>query len=201
MHAFLLIGQGLRVKGQSEELAQKLNAKILEFPLNKIADTRELRKIIKLAFSEKTAILINSIDEATEEALNAFLKSLEEPQENLYYILTANSLAAVLPTITSRCQVIKVQSTKYKVQSTESEKFLKLPIGEKLALCSKVKDREEAKIFIQNLIEILHFDLLNCDGNRQKTAKDLEITVKTLNNLESNGNINLQLTNMIINQV
>lgn len=199
MHAYLLIGQGLRVKGQSEKLAQKLNAKILEFPLAKIADTRSLGQITKLAFNAPTAILINSIDLATEEALNAFLKNLEEPQKNIYYILTANSLATVLPTIVSRCEVIKVQSTEYTVHSTETEKFLELTTGEKLAVIDKIKDRGEAKIFVKNLIEVAHFNLLNSTKTRLKKAMDLETLIKTLNNLKSNGNVQLQLTNMVIN--
>ena len=198
MHAYLLIGQGLRVKGQSEKLAQKLGAKTLEFPLNKIADTRELRNITKLSFNIPTAILINSIDEATEEAVNAFLKNLEEPQKNIFYILTASNLKSVLPTIISRCEVIRVNGQGLKVKNENAEKFLKLTAGEKLALIDKIKDRGEAKEFVQNLIEVSHFNLLNSAKTKLKEALDIEILIKTLNNLKSNGNVQLQLTNMVI---
>lgn len=198
MHAYLLIGKNQNLKGQIEKLAKKLNAKIMEFPLNKIADTRELRNITKLAFNTPTAIIIDSIDLATEEAVNAFLKNLEEPQKNISYILTANSLAKVLPTIVSRCQIIKIKDQRLKIKNKDAEKFLKLTTGGKFAVIDKIKDREEAKIFVQNLIEVLHFSLLNSVKNRVKTVMDLEILIKTLNNLKSNGNVGLQLANMVI---
>jgi len=200
MHAYLLVGQGItNFQLPISNLAKKLNAKIMEFPLAKIADTRELRKITKLSFNSPTAILINNIDLATEEAVNAFLKSLEEPQENISYILTANSLAAVLPTIVSRCQVIKIANSEKRIAYSENaEKFLELTTGEKLALIDKIKDRREAQVFVQNLIEVSHFNLLNSVKNRSKTAMNLEILIKTLNNLKLNGNVGLQLANMVI---
>jgi len=200
MHAYLLVGQGItNFQLPISNLAKKLNAKIMEFPLAKIADTRELRKITKLSFNSPTAILINNIDLATEEAVNAFLKSLEEPQENISYILTANSLAAVLPTIVSRCQVIKIANSEKRIAySGNAEKFLELTTGEKLALIDKIKDRREAQVFVQNLIEVSHFNLLNSVKNRSKTAMNLEILIKTLNNLKLNGNVGLQLANMVI---
>lgn len=200
MHAYLLVGQGItNFQLPISNLAKKLNAKIMEFPLAKIADTRELRKITKLSFNSPTAILINNIDLATEEAVNAFLKSLEEPQENISYILTANSLAAVLPTIVSRCQVIKIANSEKRIAySGNAEKFLELTTGEKLALIDKIKDRGEAQVFVQNSIEVSHFNLLNSVKNRSKTAMDLEILIKTLNNLKLNGNVGLQLANMVI---
>ncbi|PIZ49490.1 hypothetical protein COY29_01760 [Candidatus Woesebacteria bacterium CG_4_10_14_0_2_um_filter_39_14] len=200
MHAYLLVGQGItNFQLPISNLAKKLNAKIMEFPLAKIADTRELRKITKLSFNSPTAILINNIDLATEEAVNAFLKSLEEPQENISYILTANSLAAVLPTIVSRCQVIKIANSEKRIAySGNAEKFLELTTGEKLALIDKIKDRGEAQVFVQNSIEVSHFNLLNSVKNRSKTAMNLEILIKTLNNLKLNGNVGLQLANMVI---
>ncbi len=204
MHAFLIVGNSKQRIADSEKLAQKLGAKMMEFPLNRIADTRELRNITKLAFDTPTAILVSGIDEATEEAVNAFLKNLEEPQENISYILTAENSAKVLPTILSRCQIVKIANAKRtaslrgQMLNENAKKFLELTTGEKLALTDKIKDREEAKIFVQNLIEVSHFNLLNTPENKLKKALDLEILVKTLNNLKSNGNVQLQLTNMVI---
>ncbi len=199
MHAFLIIGNSEERIAYSKKLVAKLKVKTLEFPLSKIADTRELGKVTKLSFNTPTAILMNSIDEITEEAGNAFLKNLEEPQENIFYILTANSLAAVLPTIVSRCQIIKVKGQRLKVKNENTEKFLELTTGGKLAVVDKIKDRGEAKEFIQNLIEISHFNLLNSDKNKIITVMDLEILIKTLNNLKSNGNVGLQLACLTIN--
>ena len=40
------------------------------------------------------------------EAANSLLKTLEEPPENNLLILTAEASQEILPTLTSRCQVI-----------------------------------------------------------------------------------------------
>ncbi len=52
------------------------------------------------------AVLILHAHKMNREAANALLKTLEEPPERTFLILTASSLNALLPTIVSRCQVI-----------------------------------------------------------------------------------------------
>ena len=92
MHAFLLISQNSDVESQIYGLSKKLHTKIMEFPLIKIDDVRSLNNLIRLEFNEPTLIVCKNINEAGEEALNAFLKNLEEPQENIYFALTAPSI-------------------------------------------------------------------------------------------------------------
>ena len=180
--------------------AKKLGVKILEFPLVKIEDTRELGKFTALKLTEPTAIIINSIENATAAAQNAFLKNLEEPQENLFYILTAANLAAILPTIVSRCQIIKAKSVQRIANSENAKEFLEKTIGEKLLFLDKIKDRGEAKDFVQEVVFYLHDELMKSD-DKEKITKNLEILTRTLNNLKANGNVNLQLANMTINLV
>src|SRR4030065_2729676 len=97
MHAYLLVGQdNSNLKNKISNLAKKLHAKIMEFPLSKIDDTRSLNNLIRLSFSEPTLIVCSNIHEAGDEALNALLKNLEEPQENIYFDLTAPSARSVL---------------------------------------------------------------------------------------------------------
>ena len=191
MHAFLIVGDSGQRTAYSEKLAAKLKAKTLEFPLSKIADTRELKNITRLTFNTPTAILIDSIDMATEEAVNAFLKNLEEPQENIFYILTASNIKNVLPTITSRCEIIRLTNNLKLVTNNKSLKPT-------LAIIDKIKDRGEAKTFVQNLIEVAHFNLLNSDNSKLNAVMNLEILIKTLDNLKLNGNVSLQLSNMVI---
>lgn len=207
MHAFLIIGNSPacrtgRVQGIAdsiEKLAKKLGAKILEFPLQKIEDARYLAKLTSLAIDKPTAYVIRDVHRATTEALNSFLKNLEEPQENLYYILTAASDRAVLPTIVSRCEIIKLKNLKTEeIKNDEIERFLGMTVGEKLAYCDRIKDRGEAKKLTEAIINFLHSSLLGTDKNQAEIAKNLEISTETLNNLEANGNVNLQLTNMSV---
>ncbi len=211
MHAYLIVGQNEEVnKNKAQELAEKLEAKILEFPLSKIEDVRNLSAFTKLKLSQPTALLLYSIEDATEEALNAFLKNLEEPQKNLYYILTAQSSKSVLSTIVSRCEVIKTVSSlptqsgkqsavclRSQVNSQESENFLKMQIGEKFAHVQSIKERDIALGFVENLIYFLH-EKLHSETNFSHTFKLLTEAVSTRNALKKNGNVSLQLINFIV---
>jgi DNA polymerase III gamma/tau subunit len=193
MHAYLFVGPtGSDFTTPVTKLAGKLKVKLMAFPLTKIEDARELKAFTSLKINEPTAIHIDSIDTASEETLNAFLKSLEEPQENLYFILTASSLSAVLPTIVSRCEVIRNSPPPEKIQAVQKQ----LPT---LSTIDKIKDRGEAKELVENLISQLHHSLITGKDPLSETAENLEISVRTLNNLKANGNVNLQLTNLVIN--
>lgn len=201
MHAFLLISQNSDVESQIDELAKKLHAKRMEFPLIKIDDVRSLNNLIRLEFNEPTLIVCKNIHEAGEEALNAFLKNLEEPQENIYFALTAPSTRKVLPTIVSRCQVIKYvnkQISEY-VNNGEAEEFIKMTTGKKLKYIDKIKDREVAIELTESLVNFLHGQLHSNELKYDIAIKDVEVVQKTLTRLKGNGNVNLQLSNMVIN--
>ncbi len=199
MHAYLLIGNSPEYRVQStKELAEKLKAKILEFPIAKIEDTRNLNDLIRLSFNEPTLIVCENIDEATEEALNAFLKNLEEPQDNIYFGLTAHSTRKVLPTIVSRCEVIKTINNPLRGNNENAEKFLSIKTGERLAQIDKIKDRGEATALIEDILNYLHRALHSDKVNYQAAAKNAGAATKTLASLRANGNIGLQLTNFVI---
>ena len=187
MHAFLIVGQ-------ADEFIKNFDAIKIEFPLLKIADVRNLSNFTKLKVTEKTAIVIKNFHTASEEAQNALLKALEEPQENLYYILTAENIQNILPTIISRCQVIDVSSMSYIVSNDGKEKvndFINAKTGGRLKIISAITKREEAIEFMRNIIFIEHTKMENWEV--------LDNALKTLRNLEANGNVGLQLTNFVIN--
>ena len=51
--------------------------------------------------------LVESADLFNDSSANAFLKTLEEPPDDVVIVLMAHSYDAVLPTIASRCQVVR----------------------------------------------------------------------------------------------
>ena len=53
--------------------------------------------------AEGRAVLLYHVERMNEESANALLKVMEEPPEGVLFLLTADSLAGVLPTIQSRC--------------------------------------------------------------------------------------------------
>lgn len=66
-----------------------------------------IRFLNRSPVSSKTKVaIINNIDELSNEAANALLKTLEEPTKSTIIILTAKEISTVLPTIRSRAQII-----------------------------------------------------------------------------------------------
>jgi len=76
-----------------------------------VSQIRELRKdVIGVASeSEKRAYLINYADRMNSQAQNAFLQILEEPPAHVVFILKTSTPAKLLPTIRSRCVILKAR--------------------------------------------------------------------------------------------
>ncbi|HEK85058.1 MAG: DNA polymerase III subunit delta' [Candidatus Saccharicenans sp.] len=55
----------------------------------------------------KLVFIINEADRMNETVANSLLKTLEEPNSSVYFILVTEDLQMILPTIKSRCQVLK----------------------------------------------------------------------------------------------
>jgi DNA polymerase-3 subunit delta' len=53
--------------------------------------------------------IVRQMEQATAEASNCLLKTLEEPPPNVILLLTAYEAEALLPTIVSRCQVLHLR--------------------------------------------------------------------------------------------
>lgn len=53
-------------------------------------------------------IIIKDVQNMTPQAQNAFLKTLEEPEEGTFIIMLTSSLETILETIRSRCQIIRL---------------------------------------------------------------------------------------------
>ncbi|KJR42216.1 DNA polymerase III, delta prime subunit [Candidatus Magnetoovum chiemensis] len=70
-----------------------------------IEQIRELEEFISLTPTEGKykIVLIDDADKMTKQAMNAFLKTLEEPPSNCVIILTASKENYLLKTIRSRC--------------------------------------------------------------------------------------------------
>ena len=65
----------------------------------------------KKAFENKgiRIYILHLIENMTIEAINSILKFLEEPGQQIYAFLTTNNENSVLPTILSRCQVLRMK--------------------------------------------------------------------------------------------
>jgi DNA polymerase-3 subunit delta' len=77
----------------------------------KVDQVRELQHSLSLApyaARYRVAILLR-FEEAHISAANALLKTLEEPPQQVVLILTAESAETLLPTIVSRCEVLRLR--------------------------------------------------------------------------------------------
>jgi DNA polymerase-3 subunit delta' len=77
----------------------------------KIAQVRELTRQISLAPVESRwqIAVLDRFELTTAGAANALLKTLEEPPPSALLVLLAQQAEALLPTITSRCQVLALR--------------------------------------------------------------------------------------------
>lgn len=74
----------------------------------KIDQTRRIMEFLSLAnFGRPRVILIDQCQLMNAQASNNLLKILEEPADNVYFILIAPSAESILSTIRSRCQSIQ----------------------------------------------------------------------------------------------
>lgn len=203
MHAFLLIGTNKEsLNKEIEKLAKIRNARVMEYSIVKIEDVRNLNNLLRLSLDRPTLIVGRDIHESGDEALNAFLKNLEEPQNNAYFALTAPSLKKVLPTIVSRCEIIKIQSGESEISeetTKEMENFFSLSKSEMLSFVDKIKDRVSAIEFAENMVFFMHGTLHQNELKYDFSVEDIRLATKTLSGLKANGNVNLQLSNFVVN--
>ena len=97
--------------------------------IDQIRETSEFLQKNSIAKQQKV-LIIDSICSLNKQASNALLKPLEEPINNTFLILIAHQLNKVLPTILSRCRLIKVPALNFDnfcqviLQNNQSSVFL-----------------------------------------------------------------------------
>ncbi len=105
-------GPCLRIeKEQSESLLFLKPDEKAARPTIKVDAVRGLLDSLSLASMGKARIvLVDNAQTMNPQAANALLKTLEEPFENVYFILICEDLEQLLPTVRSRVQVIRFHS-------------------------------------------------------------------------------------------
>lgn len=103
-----------------------------------VAQIRALRTeaYVKPHMADRRVFVIDRADSMNEQAQNAILKVLEEPPADIIFILIAESAAALLDTIISRCTVLSLvapetdEAVGYLINNTDfSEEQIKEAIG------------------------------------------------------------------------
>lgn len=81
----------------------------------KIDDIRALQDFINQGSQGRRFCVFDNAEYMTTGAANALLKTLEEPEDNLYFILISNRPDVLLPTIKSRVQQINLAPIDYQL--------------------------------------------------------------------------------------
>ena len=108
----------------------------------KSIDVDQVRKMInytnKSTFNNMARfILIDNVENLNKNSVNALLKIIEEPNENVFFILINNNEKNMLPTLKSRCLNFKISLT----------------FDESLSISNSILEK--------NVLEFINYDLLS----------------------------------------
>lgn len=93
--------------------------------------------------ADRKVYIIRQAHKMNVQAQNAALKVLEEPPEWAVFILCADSAEELLPTIRSRCALIRAEEAEERFGGPEAEEYLRLAAGgDRTALCTFLTGRE-----------------------------------------------------------
>ena len=122
-HALLLVGQkgvglGSIAKAMASKIAEQ-NVVLIKPKLHKsqktaninTEDIRNLSQFTRTRRNDPLVIVIDEAEKMTTGSPEAFLKALEEPVKQIFYILTSHNTSNLPKTILSRSQIIEVLPT------------------------------------------------------------------------------------------
>jgi hypothetical protein len=158
-------------------------------------------------YASKYKAAIFNADNISSDASQAMLKIIEEPPKNNFIFLHTINKDLVLPTITSRCQIINLPPLEIKITNDEQTKLINFwiniqsaKIGERLKNTIKITtDREIYKNWIDKQIFFFRNELINYyikpQNKNNFSIQKIYIILKNLNkSLQLNKkNISLKL--------
>jgi len=138
-----------------------------------VEEFRQLLQLTQVRFHQPSLFVLESFDNYSEIVQNTFLKTLEEHQKTVFFVLTAQSLGSVLPTIVSRCTV-KILATQPQSLSLTENKELELMIKQiqTSGLASSVvklglKDKKQkALVWLENFLKYGYQQLPSSQNQR-----------------------------------
>ena len=115
-----------------------------------IDQVREVTALLNTKQFADRFVLIRPADKLGEEAENAILKNLEEPKEKVHFVLVAESLTGLLPTIRSRAAIYILRRKEADGQILADEKtkalakrLLAAKPGEVVALAEELTKKKD----------------------------------------------------------
>lgn len=168
-----------------------------------IKQIRQLLSQLANTSSMTRLVLITPADTLTTEASNALLKVLEEPPHNTIFYLATNSPLSLLPTIRSRCQIIKNSShlTSNISNLTLIKSSLSLSPGDRLTLTQTLgTDRATLLTWTASLMQEVSQTIKSTSSTKslQILAKIGTLLAKLHSELSANTSTSLSLGNFFL---
>ncbi|MDD4937709.1 MAG: hypothetical protein PHX34_01695 [Candidatus Shapirobacteria bacterium] len=193
----IIIYQNQSIANQSvDEICHKLGNKLSPnnpdiFILNEqtgwtIELIRSLKKFsAKKPFNHQNKIcLIYQAHNLNIESQNAILKTLEEPGENNYFILTTNKPSNLLPTIISRCHLVRLIDDN---KDTPKSKIIQITDNfskDSFALDNLYKNKDQILPYLQDQLQIYQQKLVeNPTSSNSQIVKNI---IKSINMIDAN---------------
>ncbi|MFA9288585.1 MAG: hypothetical protein ACEQSA_01765 [Weeksellaceae bacterium] len=155
---------------------------------------RDLKKQLSIKPAKKRLIVLHQLDNAGIETQNALLKTFEESTQDNQFIMPVAQLNSILPTIQSRCQVVRSdESTEQVITEADLDQLFKSLREPNYAVMNlpllQLTSIDEAVILLQAITVYLEEKINNGDLYiAQLSKKTLQILA-----LVRNNNLNPQL--------
>ena len=204
----------------NEDLSNNADIYIIK-PENGIIPKDSIKQLISdinvtSQFNNNKIYVIDSSEKLNEYSYNAILKTLEEPQNNIYAFLLTSNINSIKETIASRCQKIFISSEiNEKILDDNikniSENFINYLESDNISLIAKHPeiyndiDSRETLNGVLNYLLKYYFNKLNDyvysnESNNliDKTSKKILIIDNTINNLKYYLNKNMAIDRFVI---
>lgn len=108
-HACGICGSCLRVEKQQSELLLMIEPEKEQI---KIAETKKIMDFLSLSTNGKArVVIIDQAHQLNQNSANSILKTIEEPQSEVYFILLTVDEKNLMPTVKSRLQIVRFHPT------------------------------------------------------------------------------------------
>ncbi len=156
------------IEPEIEEKKGKTREKEIGIP--QIREALERIKFFPYQLKKKFCV-IKKAQKMNTEAANALLKHFEEPTESAVFILLADETESILPTIVSRCAVIRFSQTELPKWDEENraqfKKMLQQEIFERFDYIEKISKNKNEMI-----AELKDWELVAAEGLRKLVKKN-----------------------------
>ncbi len=199
MHAYILTGSD--ETGRTDHIHSLLadwhvsaHDVVTLMPIDNAIGIDAVRSITsELSFKPRSSsfsvLVVRGAHALSEEAQQALLKTLEEPAGDSHILLETQEPFSLLPTILSRCHMIRLREAKIPDKSV-NELFLRSSVGERMKTIDTIaKTQVDALIFVDQTMRALHEELVHSSEH----AKLLRALLTARTQLLGNANPKLVL--------